>query len=189
MESNTHPWLQRAKKHAGWLMVLGVVEIVVGILAILSPLIAGLSIALIVGIAFLVGGGARIFEAFRADSFGAGALTFLWGVLIVCAGFYLVQRPGLALVSLTLVVAFVLFTDGIMRIIISFHMKPVQGWGWMLVGGLLSVALALMVWAQFPVSAAWLVGTLAGVSLLSNGMTVFSVAGAARKVAGVAAAV
>jgi uncharacterized membrane protein HdeD (DUF308 family) len=189
MESNAHPWLQRAKNHAGWLMVLGVVEIVVGILAILSPLMAGLSIALIVGIAFLVGGGARIVEAFRADSFGAGALTFLWGVLIVCAGFYLVQRPGLALVSLTLVVAFVLFTDGIMRTVIAFHMKPVQGWGWMLVGGVLSVLLALMVWAQFPVSAAWLVGTLAGVSLISNGMTVFSVAGAARKVAGVAAAV
>ncbi len=187
MEANT--WLQVAKKNAGWLMVLGVVEIIAGVLAIVSPLVAGLSITLIVGVAFLLGGGARIVGAFRADSFGAGALSFLWGVLIACAGFYFFTRPGVGLLSLTLVVALVLFTDGIMRVVISFHMRPVQGWSWMLVGGLLSVVLAVMVWSGFPMSAEWLVGTLLGVSLVSNGITMFTVAGTARKVAGVAAAV
>ena len=35
--------------------------------------------------------------------------------------------------TLTLVIALVLFMDGITRIVVSFKMKPVKGWGWMLV--------------------------------------------------------
>jgi uncharacterized membrane protein HdeD (DUF308 family) len=188
MESGVQTWLQQAKKNAGLLMLLGIVEIVAGVLAIVGPLAAGLAVALVVGIMFLVGGGARLVGAFKADSFGAGALTFLWGVLLIVTGYYFVMRPGLGLESLTLVVTMVLFADGVMRVILSFHMKPVKGWGWMLAGGILSVVCALMIGGMFPVSGLWVVGTLVGFSLITNGFTTVSVAGAARKFASVAEA-
>jgi uncharacterized membrane protein HdeD (DUF308 family) len=137
-----------------------------------------------VGIAFLLGGGARLVGAFMADSFGAGALTFLWGLLVTATGFYFVIRPGLGLTTLTLVVAMVLFMDGLTRIIVSFKMKPVKGWGWMLACGIVSVVFAGMIGWEFPVSGLWVVGTLAGFSLMFSGFTTISVAGAARQVAG-----
>ena len=34
-------WLKEAKKNAGWLIALGVVGVVVGVLAIGSPMVAG----------------------------------------------------------------------------------------------------------------------------------------------------
>jgi uncharacterized membrane protein HdeD (DUF308 family) len=74
--------------------------------------------------------------------------------------------------------------DGVTRIILSFKMKPVKGWGWMLTGGIVSVLFAVMIGRQFPESGIWLVGTLVGVSLLFEGFTTLSVAGAARAVAG-----
>jgi uncharacterized membrane protein HdeD (DUF308 family) len=53
----------------------------------------------------------------------------------------------------------------------------------MLAGGGLTVLFAIMIGRHFPTSAEWLVGTLFGVSLLLNGYTAISVAGAARTVA------
>jgi uncharacterized membrane protein HdeD (DUF308 family) len=181
MESKVQTWLEAAKKNAGWLIVLGIVEIVAGILAVAGPFVAGLAVTVVVGIAFLLGGGARLVGAFMADSFGAGTLTFLWGLLLMATGFYFVIRPGLGLTTLTLVVAVVLFIDGITRIIVSFKMKPVKGWGWMLAGGILSVLFAAMVGWEFPASSLWVIGTLVGFSLLFGGFTTISIASGAKK--------
>ena len=49
-------WTQHAKKNAGTIMVLGVVTIIAGVLAVLMPLVSGLSVAILVGIAFIIGG-------------------------------------------------------------------------------------------------------------------------------------
>ncbi len=189
MDSMAQTWLHHAKKNAGLLVVLGVLEVVAGVLAILGPLLAGIAVTVMVGFMLMVGGGTRLVVAFKAESFGGGAITFLWGLLLLVAGFHFVTRPGLGLESLTVTVMLLLFADGILRIILSFQMKPVKGWGWMLVGGILSVVLAVMIWGQFPSSALWVVGTFVGVSLISNGFTTVMVASEARKLAGAAAGV
>jgi uncharacterized membrane protein HdeD (DUF308 family) len=184
MASRVQAWLETAKKNAGWLIVFGIVEIVAGMVAAAGPFLAGLAVTVTVGIAFLLGGGARLVGAFMADSFGAGALTFLWGLIVAATGFYFVISPGAGLASLTLTVAIVLFMDGIMRVILAFTIKPTKGWGWMLTGGIVSVLFACMVGWEFPASSLWVVGTLVGVSLLFNGFTTITLAGTARKIAG-----
>ena len=176
-------WLQQVKQNAGWLVFLGVVEMIAGVLGIFAPFVAGLAVTVVFGFVLMVGGGARVVGAFKALSFGAGALTFIGGLLLLVTGFYFIARPGIGLESLTLVVMMLLFVDGILRIILSFHMKAVTGWGWMLVGGIVSGLFAVMIGWQFPASSLWVIGTLAGVSLISNGFTMVSVASAARKVA------
>ena len=128
-------------------------------------------------------GGARLVGAFMAGSFGAGTLTFLWGLVVAVTGFYFVIRPGAGLATLTLVIAVALFVDGVTRIILAFKLKPVKGWGWMLAGGIVSVLFSVMIGRQFPESGVWLVGTLVGVSLIFEGFATLSIAGAARAVA------
>lgn len=184
MNAREQTWLEKARKNAGWLVAFGVLEIVAGFLAVGSPFVAGLAVALLVGVAFLMGGVARLVVAFMADSFGAGALTFLWGLIVAATGFYFMTRPGVGLATLTLVLAIVLFVDGVTRVIIAFKLKPVKGWGWMLTGGIVSVLLAWMVGREFPVSGLWVVGTMAGINLLFSGFTTIALAGTARKVAG-----
>jgi uncharacterized membrane protein HdeD (DUF308 family) len=184
MESKAQTWLEKAKRSAGWLIALGVLEIVAGVVALGAPLMAGLAATVMVGVAFLMGGGARLVTAFLADSFGTGALTLLWGLIVAATGFYFLIRPGAGLATLTLVVAMVLFIDGVTRVIVSFQMKPVKGWGWMLTCGVLSLVFAGLIGWEFPVSSLWVVGTLVAVSLLFGGMTTITLASAARKVAG-----
>ena len=45
----------------------------------------------------------------------------------------------------------------------------VEGWDWMLFSALVSLALGLMIWAQFPLSGAWAIGALFGVRLIMTG--------------------
>jgi len=184
MQGKVQAWLQTAKQNAGWLVVFGVVEVVAGILSVAGPFVAGLTVTVMVGIALLLGGGARLVGAFMADSFGAGALTFLAGLVVSTTGFYFVIRPGIGLETLTLVVAIVLFVDGVTRAILSFKLKPVDGWGWMLAGGIASILFACMVGWEFPSSSLWVIGTLVGFSLLINGFTTITLAGTARKAVG-----
>lgn len=174
-------WMEEAKKNSSTLMILGVVEIIAGVCAIAVPAIAGGAVAVMIGILLMVGGFMRLIGAFMADSFGAGALTFIWGLLMATAGFYFMAAPGLGMASLTLMLAVVFFVDGILRVIMSFKMKPEGGWGWMLFGGVVTVLLAIMIWRQFPLSGAWLIGTLVGVNLLFSGFSMISVASAAKK--------
>jgi uncharacterized membrane protein HdeD (DUF308 family) len=169
------------KRHAGVGMAVGVIAVVAGALALMSPLVAGLSVALVVGVLLMASGVSRLFLAFRMGSFGHGLLVFLTGLLSIVIGGYMLARPGMALATLTLVLAAFFFVDGMFEIIWAFRLRPIKGWGWTLLSGVVALALGIMIWRQFPVSGIWAVGTLAGIHLIFGGSSVASICGAARR--------
>jgi len=175
--------LATIKRHAGVGTVVGVLVAIAGILALLAPLAAGLSVAVAVGVLLLVSGLSRIFLAFKMGSFGHGLLMFVIGAMSVFAGGYMLARPAMALATITLVLAAYFIVDGIFEIIWAFRLRPIKGWGWTLFSGVVALALGVMIWRQFPVSGIWAVGTLAGIHLIFGGSSVASVCGAARRAA------
>ncbi len=168
------------RRHAGVGTVVGILVVVAGILALLSPLVAGLAIAMTVGVLLIASGISRLVLAFRMGSFGHGLLVFLLGVLAIFIGGYMVSRPGMALGTLTLVLAVYFAVDGVFQIVWAFRLRPIKGWGWSLFSGIVSLALGVMIWRQFPVSGVWAVGTLAGIQMVFGGSSVASVCAAAR---------
>ena len=94
-------WLEDAKKNAGLIVGLGVVTVIAGFLALVMPWASGVGVALFVGLAFVVGGVARLIGAFSAGSFGRGTLAFIGGALTLLAGVIMVARPGIGLATLT----------------------------------------------------------------------------------------
>jgi uncharacterized membrane protein HdeD (DUF308 family) len=175
--------LSTIKQHAGVGTLMGILVVVAGILALLSPLAAGLSIAIAVGVLIIASGASRLFLAFKMGSFGHGLLVFLLGVLSVVIGGYMVSRPGMALATLTLVLAVYFAVDGIFQIIWALRVRPIEGWGWSLFSGVVALALGVMIWQQFPLSGMWAVGTLAGVHMIFGGSSVASLCAAARRAA------
>ena len=57
------------KRHAGVGMAVGILIAVAGILALIAPLAAGLSIAIAVGVLLVVSGLSRMFFAFKTVSY------------------------------------------------------------------------------------------------------------------------
>lgn len=176
-----HQMLGTIKQHAGIGMAVGIVVVVAGLLALLSPLVAGLSIAIAVGVLIVASGVSRLFLAFKMGSFGHGLLVFLLGLLSIVIGGYMVARPGMALATLTLVLAVYFAVDGVFQSIWAFRLRPIRGWGWSLFSGIVSLALGVMIWRQFPVSGVWAVGTLAGIQMVFGGSGLASVCAAARR--------
>jgi uncharacterized membrane protein HdeD (DUF308 family) len=175
-------WLEQAHKNAGWLVALGIAEMVLGVFVLFVPLAGGRAVMILIGLAIMIGGIIRLIVSFAGDSFGSGALSFLWGLVIAVAGFFILTHPDVGLATLTLVLSIMFFLSGLLACIVAFEMKGGHGWGWMLAGGILLIILAIMIWRQFPLSGAWLVGILVGIGLLSNGLTTLMVGILARKV-------
>ena len=171
------------KRHAGVGMAVGILIAIAGVLALIAPLAAGLSIAIAVGVLLVVSGLSRMFFAFKMGSLGPGLLMFLIGAMGVLFGGYMLARPGMALATITLVLAAYFMVNGGFEIIWAFRLRPIKGWGWTLFSGIVSLILGIMIWRQFPVSGVWAVGTLAGIHMIFGGSSVASLCGAARSAA------
>jgi uncharacterized membrane protein HdeD (DUF308 family) len=180
--------LDGIKKNARLAVIVGILMFVCGILAIGSPLVAGMSVTVIVGVMLLVGGIAQCFLAFRAGAFGEGLLIFIMGALTAAAGSYLFNQPLAGLASITIFLAAYFVVTGISELISAFQIRPAEGWGLMLFNGIVTLLLGIMIWRQFPLSGAWAVGVLFGIKLVLGGCSLIfigrAVRGAAEEAAG-----
>lgn len=170
-------------KKAGTARWVGVFLIILGVLALVMPLAAGLSVAMAIGILLVVSGAAQLFLAFRGGSVGAAIGIALLGVLAILCGGYMLMQPGVALGALTLFLAALFFFQGLVELINGFGARPEKGWGWLVTSGVVSMLLAVMIWGQFPLSGAWAVGTLVGVRLLMSGIALLGIGSAVKDVA------
>lgn len=170
-------FLEDVKKNSGLTIAAGAVLLLMGILAMGSPLVAGLSVGIMVGIVLIIGGISQLAFAVKT---GEGVFAVILGALTVLIGVYLVANPETALASLTIFLALYLIISGISEVLAALQVKPVAGWGWALFSGIVSMVLGLMIWGQFPLSGAWAIGILIGVRLFFNGLTLIMFGLAAR---------
>ncbi len=175
------PRIQALKEHAGWAVAIGIILIILGILALGSPLMTGVAVAIMVGSFLLVGGIVQFVYAFKAKSWGAGLLGIFGGVLSVVCGILMIAHPLLGLGFLTLLLAAFFVVGGISKIILSFQVRRAQGWGWILFSGIVGLVLGMMIWSQWPLSGAWAIGTLVGIDILFTGWSTMAIGLAARR--------
>ena len=171
------------KKDARTAKWAGIFLLVAGIISVVSPLAAGLSITVVIGVMLLLAGVAQLLVVFRAGSFGAGLMLALLAILTLIAGGYMISQPLSAPATLTLFLAGYFIAMGIIEIIGAFGAKPAAGWGWLLFDGIVSFVLGVMIWSQFPISGVWALGTLVGIRLIMSGWTLIAIGGVAKSAA------
>jgi uncharacterized membrane protein HdeD (DUF308 family) len=176
--------LDGIKKNAGLAVITGIILLICGVFALGSPLVAGVSVTIMVGTLLIIGGISQCFLAFQAGAFGKGLLIFLMGALTAVAGIYLLGQPVAGLATITIFLAAYFIVTGIFELIAAIQIRPAEGWGWMLFSGIVTLLLGIMIWRQFPLSGAWAIGTLFGIKLMMSGMSLIfigrSVRGAAK---------
>ena len=168
------------KDNAKLAVTIGIILIIVGVLAIASPLAAGMSITIVVGTLLIIGGIGECFLAFQAGAFGRGLLIFIVGALMAVAGFYLVSQPMSGLAKITLFLSAYFIASGIFEIIAAVQIRPASGWGWMLINGIVTLLLGILLWRQFPLSGAWAVGVLFGIKMVVSGLTLVFIGNAVK---------
>ena len=157
--------------------IWGWVVLIAGVLALASPLVSGITIAIMVGALMLVAGLTRRDDAFQGGGFWSGLLGVISGI----AGLVMMIHPVLGLASMTMVLIAYFLVLGVSEIIGAFQMRPVEGWGFLLFSGIVSVLLSWMIASQWPLSGAWAVGVLVGVQLIFSGITMISLGSAIKQ--------
>lgn len=154
----------------GWIVALGVVFLIAGVIAMGSVVAATETAVLVVGIMMLMGGVAEIIAAFGVKTWGKFLLWMLLGVLYVAAGVIAIMNPLLAATYLTLMLGFALVFGGVLRIFLAFQMKSAGGpWGWVVLSGLITLLLGAMIIAQWPASSLFVLGIFLGIDLIFIG--------------------
>ena len=169
---------------AHWKLFLieGIVLLILGLAAVMLPLIATLAIALVVGWVFLLGGVVGLVATFRMRHAPGFWWSLLSGILGVVAGFVLLRWPLSGAVSLTLVLTVLLTLEGVVSIMFALeHKRELSGrWAMMLISGIVDLILAGMIFVGLPATAAWAIGLLVGINMIFGGSALIAMALHAR---------
>jgi uncharacterized membrane protein HdeD (DUF308 family) len=157
----------RAK--SGWIIALGVVYIIAGIIALSSVVAATKVTVFVVGIMMLIAGVAEVFNAFQIRTWGRFLLWLLLGALYIVAGVLTFENPELVAAILTLFLGVALIVSGVMRIILAFSMQAAMPWGLVLLSGIITLLLGLIIVAHWPTASLYVLGILLGVDLIVAG--------------------
>jgi len=173
-------WSEVVRKNAGWLVALGIAQVIFGMLAIAAPLVTGVAVSWMVGALLLIAGLSLVIQAFKAGTWGLGILGLLLGVLTVLGGLALLARPLYGVAVMTLVLAAYFLVSGINMTACGFRLKGCQGSRWTVFAGIVTILLALLIWADWPLSGRWAIGTLVGIHILLSGWSMIAIGSAAR---------
>jgi uncharacterized membrane protein HdeD (DUF308 family) len=159
------PGLQRASSRWWVFLLLGVAAAVLGVLLIFDLFTAVRTLALLVAFGLMVTGLGELVSAGRYRS----TLGIVAGAVLLLAGVLAALWPGITLWVLAVVTGIGLVISGVARIMGALALR-VEGWGWLFVGGILSVVIGFLAiaWPDVTVLA---LGLLLGIRMLLFGIS------------------
>ncbi|MDS0295263.1 HdeD family acid-resistance protein [Halogeometricum luteum] len=182
MVAESEASLERLLRDEGrTLMIVGGLLAVLGIGAILFPVLSSLTVGLFFGAALAVAGFAHIAHAFSAPGWKGALGEIFLAVVFLIAGLAMLVNPVLTLTTLTLLVISYFVLEGLALLYFAWTLRNERGWVWSVAAGVVSLVLAGLLFAGFPATAAWALGLLVGVNLLTTGVSMMVVGNGIRK--------
>jgi uncharacterized membrane protein HdeD (DUF308 family) len=172
---------------AGWrfLLIEGIILLVLGAAAIIVPPIATFAVAIILGWLFLISGIVGFVTTFMMRHAPGFWWSLFSAVVGIAAGLALLGSPAAGALSLTLLLIAFFILEGVATIMYALdHKRELSGqWGLMLASGIVDLALAVIIIAGLPGTAAWVIGLLVGINMLFGGAALIGLALHARHIA------
>jgi uncharacterized membrane protein HdeD (DUF308 family) len=154
---------------SGWIITLGIVFLVIGVLAVGNVMVATIASVLMVGLLMLAGGILQVVHGFQARSWPGAVFWTISGLLYGAAGVYVLIQPERAAIPVTLVFLIMLALSGASRVWLSLKTRFLSGWVWALFSGLISIFAAVVIGTGLPQDAFWVLGLWLAVDLLFQG--------------------
>lgn len=148
----------------------GIAMAVIGLLAVAFPIVATLSVELLIGWVFIFAGIIGFVGAFSYHGTGPFFGALLLALLKVVAGVFLLINPAAGVVALTLVVAVLFMVEGAMQLALAFELKEGSGRGWMIFSAVVAILAGILIAANLPGASVFLLGLLVGFNFLCTGI-------------------
>ncbi len=166
----------------GWLLIFGVGLVVLGVAAVARSMTATFASMTFFGallvLAAAVEAAAAVWSGHWAGFFQHTLAAILYGVL----GLIFLMRPMITAEVLTFVMALFFLAGGLFHLVGAF-MLGFSGSFWLIIDALITIALGVMILAQWPASGLWVIGLFIGVDLIFYGLAWVGIAWGLRGVA------
>ncbi|WED41873.1 HdeD family acid-resistance protein [Legionella cardiaca] len=162
---------QDVKRNWGWLLTLGILFVILGGIGL--GMVVGLTLAsmLFLGILLIIGGVLQIVDAFKCRRWKAVTWHAFIAVLYLIAGGLVIYDPFFASAIITALLAAVLIIIGVSRFFMAIMLRGASGWVWLLLAGIIAIALGVMILIHWPMSGLWIIGLFIAVELIVDGWT------------------
>lgn len=153
------------------LIILGVLQILFGMIAISTPWVVSVAITEVIGILFIITGVVQFFQILHSHcgSTSKYIIGILISVLYVVAGCFLLFNPTKAVITLTLIVGWFFVAKGVILMIESFRTKQTKGW--LIFNAAVTLILGLLILIDIQGGSIWIIGVLVGINLIITGWT------------------
>jgi len=173
--------------HSRWssphtlLIFAGILSLVLGIFAMMLPLLGSLLLELMLGWVLIFAGIARLVHTFQDRKHSGFWFSLFMSVFTAATGFVLVLYPMQGLLALAWLMGVYFVATGILAASWCLAARKVPGWGWMLTQSLVNILLGVLILSGWPATAFWILGLYVGIDLIVTGTTLLTVAHAAKK--------
>ncbi len=161
-------------------LILGACLIALGVAAIAASAVSTIATVLVLGCLLLAAGIANVVHAIQARQFGRTILELLLAALYAIGGLALICNPVAGALSATIIMAAFLSCIGVVKIFYALTMRQFlfRYWIWVLLAGVLDIALSALIWAGWPSTALWVLGLFAGIQMVFHGSSLLVLAAA-----------
>ncbi len=167
--------LERLQQSWTLLLGMGVALIVLGIAVINEPFVATWAVFQVMGMLLVLGGIFQVAGSFWGRQWRGFFLHLLSGVVYLIVGVFMIARTDEATAAFTLLIAGCLLVGGIFRAVLAASQR-FDGWGWVLLNGVVSLCLGAAIWKHWPSSADWVIGLFVGIEMLFSGWSLVMLA-------------
>jgi uncharacterized membrane protein HdeD (DUF308 family) len=173
------------RTHSTLFIAEGIILVLLGALAIFLPLFATITVTIILGWIFLASGILGLITTFRARQAPGFWWSLVSAMIAIAVGLILLAQPIAGALSLTLLMIVFFVVEGAVTIMYAFeHRRELTGrWDFMLVSGIIDLAIAGIILAGFPGTAGWALGLLVGIDMIFGGVALVAIAVHARSAA------
>lgn len=180
MPSPKDQLIAQLKQHRALLMISGILLTICGFIFIGSTTFATLTSVYMFGFIMIFSGIIQLFMSFKTLQGMQKWGGIIFAIFYLIAGILSFKSPLATATALTWILAVFLIIGGISRFIHAFQMKPLSGWGWILMSGVLLFITGILI-LNNPTSPLWLLGLFLGVELLMRGINFLMLAFAIKR--------
>ncbi len=160
--------LKGIQEHSTWFLGVGIALIILGMIAMAASPFVTLASMLFFGAIMIAGGIVQVVNAFKTRHGDGFLLNLLGGIFYTVVGILLILHPLEGALAATLLLAAFFSVTGIFKIVASL-VNRFGHWGWVLLNGIVSLALGIMILLQWPTSGLFIIGLFIGIDLLMLG--------------------
>lgn len=173
--------IDTVREKRGWFLALGVASMALGVLAVILPFVSSVVTAIVLGWLIVLAGVAEGCHAIQSRGWAGAGWELVSALVQVAFGLLLVVSPMTGKLALMVIAAAYFAAEGALKLVRASQHRGLPGSGWLVLDGILTLALGMLIVTGGVTVAARVLGLLVGISLVTGGTSMILIAlGAAR---------